>query len=160
MTALNNPKWERFAQELAAGKSSTDAYTTAGYKTDRKNAHKLRHHPDIIRRLSELLAERDKMNAEATKRATDALSIDAAWVLAELVDNARAAKSKGDFGPANKALELIGRHLGMFIERHELTGANGGPVQHTITADDAFRDIIAALDAVGRAKAGDGRAPG
>jgi len=28
----------------------------------------------------------------------------------------------------NRALEMIARHLGMFIDRKEITGANGGPV--------------------------------
>lgn len=28
-----------------------------------------------------------------------------------------------------KALELLGKHLALFVERHELTGANGGPIK-------------------------------
>lgn len=28
-----------------------------------------------------------------------------------------------------KALELLGKHLGLFIERKEITGKNGGPIQ-------------------------------
>lgn len=30
---------------------------------------------------------------------------------------------------ANKSLELLGKHIGMFVERRELTGKNGGPLQ-------------------------------
>src|SRR5690606_23753564 len=30
---------------------------------------------------------------------------------------------------ANRALELLGKHLGMFVERHEHTGADGGPIE-------------------------------
>jgi phage terminase small subunit len=32
MSALDNPKHERFAQELAKGKSQVEAYAEAGYK--------------------------------------------------------------------------------------------------------------------------------
>jgi phage terminase small subunit len=38
------------------------------------------------------------------------------------------------------ALVDLGRHLGMFIEKHEHTGVNGGPIQ---TEDVSARDIIA-----------------
>jgi len=33
------------------------------------------------------------------------------------------------FYDKQKALELIGRHLGMWIDKHEVTGKDGGPVQ-------------------------------
>lgn len=37
-----------------------------------------------------------------------------------------------------KALELLGRHLGMFKEKVEVTGKDGGPVESkTVTVDDA-----------------------
>jgi phage terminase small subunit len=32
MPPLDNPRWERFAQELAKGQSQTGAYLAAGYK--------------------------------------------------------------------------------------------------------------------------------
>jgi hypothetical protein len=31
MGGLNNPKWERFAQEMAKGKSASEAYVLAAY---------------------------------------------------------------------------------------------------------------------------------
>lgn len=34
---------------------------------------------------------------------------------------------------AIKALELLGKHKGMWIEKQELTGANGGPVDNQLT---------------------------
>ena len=39
--ALKNPKHERFAQELAKGKSATEAYRLAGYKPDDGHASRL-----------------------------------------------------------------------------------------------------------------------
>jgi phage terminase small subunit len=32
-----------------------------------------------------------------------------------------------------RALELVGKHLGLFVERHEHTGAEGGPIETRIT---------------------------
>lgn len=47
-----------------------------------------------------------------------------------------------------KALELLGRHLGMFVERHELSGKNGGPLRSvgvTVNATPKqLRDAVAA----------------
>jgi phage terminase small subunit len=36
------------------------------------------------------------------------------------------------------ALQQLGRHLGLFVERHEHTGRNGGPIEHRVM-DDAER---------------------
>lgn len=41
MGVLSNPKHERFAQELAKGRSATEAYVLAGYKDNDGNASKL-----------------------------------------------------------------------------------------------------------------------
>jgi len=35
---LDNPRWERFAQELAKGKTACEAYVLAGYKANDGNA--------------------------------------------------------------------------------------------------------------------------
>ena len=40
----------------------------------------------------------------------------------------------------NSALEKLAKHLGMFIERHEHTGKDGGPIQ---TEETSARDILA-----------------
>jgi phage terminase small subunit len=40
----------------------------------------------------------------------------------------------------NSALEKLAKHLGMFIERHEHTGKNGGPIQ---TEEVSARDVVA-----------------
>jgi hypothetical protein len=45
-------------------------------------------------------------------------------VLEQLIDNADKAKKAGDFGPSNQALNLIGKELGMFVERSENVNIN------------------------------------
>ena len=41
MRELTNPRYERFAQELAAGNSADGAYEAAGYRKHRGNAARL-----------------------------------------------------------------------------------------------------------------------
>lgn len=55
------------------------------------------------------------------------------------------------------ALVDLGKHLGMFVERHEHTGANGGPIQHEEVSREAneFRSRLSRL----AARTGTGEAP-
>lgn len=65
MPALPNARHERFAQELAKGKSQTDAYMSAGYKEDRHGASRLATKDNIKARVSEIV-ERGAVRAEIT----------------------------------------------------------------------------------------------
>lgn len=55
MPALANPKHERFAQELAKGKTADEAYKEAGYKANRGNAATLKANQSIQDRVIEIL---------------------------------------------------------------------------------------------------------
>lgn len=65
MPPLDNPKHERFAQEMAKGKSQTEAYTIAGYIGDRTAASRLSTNVNVQRRLTEL-QERAAIRTEVT----------------------------------------------------------------------------------------------
>lgn len=65
MPALTNAKHERFAQELAKGRSQTEAYANAGYKGDRTAASRLSTNVNIQERLAEL-QERSAIRTELT----------------------------------------------------------------------------------------------
>ena len=54
MPALNNPRHERFAQELAKGKTASEAYEQAGYKPSLKNSQRLKCYEDIRARVAEI----------------------------------------------------------------------------------------------------------
>jgi phage terminase small subunit len=54
---LKNARHERFAQELAKGKSKLGAYTVAGYEPDRGAATRLSANVNIDRRVKELKAK-------------------------------------------------------------------------------------------------------
>lgn len=63
MPVLENAKWERFAQELAKGKSQAEAYELAGYKPDSGAASRLSGNVSIQARLAEIM-ERGAIRAE------------------------------------------------------------------------------------------------
>lgn len=73
MTALQNSKHELFAQGVAQGKSSDEAYALAGYSPHRSNASRLSAKDSVRARIQEL-------QAEGAARA--GVTVD--WVIAEI----------------------------------------------------------------------------
>lgn len=65
MPTLTNPKHERFAQELAKGKTQEEAYREAGYIGDRTAASRLSTNVNVQARLAEL-QERSAIRTELT----------------------------------------------------------------------------------------------
>jgi phage terminase small subunit len=154
MPALTNPKHERFAQELASGKTADESYVTAGYKPNRGNAGVLRHKQYISIRVAEILAGRESIHAQATADAVKSLGLTKQWVIETLMENvARAMQAQailddegnaiGEFSyrgsVANKALELLGKEVGMFIDRKEV----GRPGEFESMNADQLREYIA-----------------
>ena len=142
MSALKNPRHERFAQEIAKGKSAYEAYLTAGFKPSRPNASRLQHQDNILQRVSEILAGRQRIEEKATERAIRRVSITKTDVLAMLIDDRELAREKGQTAAAIRAAELLGKELGMFIERRE----QGKPGDFADLPDEELgRRIIAQL---------------
>lgn len=151
MPVLSNPRHELFAQELARGKSATEAYELAGYEPNDGNASRLKGNERISARVDEILG-----------RAAERVEIDRAWVLERLIENANRAMQTnpvldhdgeitGEYryegSVANRALELVGKELGMFVERKEV-GKPGDFDEHDAAS---VRDSIARdLEALGR----------
>jgi hypothetical protein len=65
MPALENPRHERFAQELAKGKTATEAYVEAGFKPNDGNAARLKGNDRIAARVAEI-QERAAVRVEIT----------------------------------------------------------------------------------------------
>lgn len=135
MSVLENPKHELFAQELAKGKTAEEAHGLAGYKASRSGASQLKQNLNISNRVAELLAERESIHAQATADAIESAGLTKEWVIQMLTQNvAKAMQAKavtnsdgdaiGEYqyqgNVANRALELLGKELGMFIERKEV----------------------------------------
>src|SRR4029077_3024740 len=87
-------------------------------------------------RIDELIAQRESIERKAIETAAGELAIDRKWVLSKLVgDHARASNSR-QYSAAIRALELIGKELGMFVERRDVT------LKYANLSDD---DLAAAL---------------
>jgi hypothetical protein len=130
---LSNPKHELFAQGLAAGRSQREAYIDSGYSATsaRQNACKLlQRKADISQRVSELLRQRHDADGQAIEQAAAELAIDKTWVLRQLkIINAAGLRKKKDgtsenLAASNRATELIGKALGMFVDRMETLGVS------------------------------------
>jgi len=121
-------KQERFIAEYLVDGNATRAATVAGY-SERTAA----------RIGSELLTKshvRAALDA-ARKRISAKLELTAEKVLTDLDRLAMKAEKAGKFSDAIRARELQGKHLKLFTEKHEHGGIGGGPVQFSITSDEA-----------------------
>jgi phage terminase small subunit len=126
------PKQEAFCQEYLVDLNATQAAIRAGYseKTARQIADENLSKPYLAARVQELMAAR----AERTQLSAD-------WVLDRLKEVAersmqrepvrdRSGKETGEYrfdsSGANRALELLGKHLGIFKEQVDLEVSRKG----------------------------------
>ena len=129
---LENPKHEHFCILVAKGVIPAEAARTVGYSQSRAKvtASELSAKPEIKKRNNELLRQ-------GAERAAEKIGVDKAWVMRELVEIVKLGKESsaildqegnptGAFKPptnlpaANRALELIGKELAMFVDRSEV----------------------------------------
>lgn len=151
MPILDNPRYERFAQGLAAGKTADEAYTEAGYRPNRGNASTLKANQSIEARVAELQA-----------RVSNGIVLTKQWVIERLVENAnramQAEEVAGNDGTgtgeyryegsvANRALELLGKELGMFVDKHEIDQTTKVISDKPLTADEWEQRYAADLGA-------------
>lgn len=116
MPALDNPKHERFAQLVAKGETPTNAYVKAGYSESgaHASANRLLQKATVCDRVAEL-------KPDIQERAIQATGIDKAAVMEGLAENVALARQAGQIAAANQAYSLIGKELGMFVDRADIT---------------------------------------
>jgi len=129
-----NNKHELFCREYVVDYNGTQAAIRAGYskKTAHVQASALLRNPKVLTRVRELQKEQ-----------TERLAISQDWVIHQLVDvvekcltpvevmewdyEAKEMRGTGTFNfdskGATKALELIGKHLGMYTDKMEVSTA-------------------------------------
>src|SRR5262245_20572898 len=113
MTALDNPRHELFAQEIAKGRSQREAYLAAGYVTRSDNtpdaaASRLLSHVKVSNRIHELQSEAAK-STEVTVRS----------LIAEAERARSLAESKDQASAMVGAITLKARLAGLLIDRTE-----------------------------------------
>ena len=112
MPVLTNPRYEHFAQLVATGQSPKQAYAAAGYgeKTAYTCGPRLLKRPEVRSRVTEL-------QQTVTRTSIFRAAVSREFVVTELMDNAQKAKQNQAWSASSRALELLGRELGMFVER-------------------------------------------
>lgn len=134
----------RFAQEYVVDRNATQAAIRAGYtkRSACSVAHEILQKPEVraeVDRLTAELAEKAKIKAEDIVRdlievkdrcmqKAPVMTFTAAGPMQAIDDEGRNVW-KFDANGANKSLELLGKPIGMFVDRKELTGRGGGPLQ-------------------------------
>lgn len=116
MPELKHPRWEAFAQAYVRCKNGTQAAKEVGFKGGKDGnsfavrAHELLKKAEVQERVAEL-------NQQLVKETMKSAKVDRAWVLDRLKENAQEALENRDRAAANRALELLGKELGLFIDR-------------------------------------------
>ena len=178
-TPLRNPKHELFAQAIAEGLSADAAYARAGYRPHRSNPTRLSGNERIRARVEHILAAGAERAEITVARLAEELGkiafaniadVFESWgpggiVLREsskLAPEVTAAiaeisetRSRGERTVRVKlhskleAIEKLGKHFGMFRDRIEHSGPNGGAIPivsyRGIRLDEADPETLAFL---------------
>jgi phage terminase small subunit len=108
---------ETFAQALADGKTAGEAYQLAGYSGGAANARRKKASPAIKQLLAAILAQRQAIQTEVTAGLAAKIVVTREFVIDVLTRNIEEARAKGDHGAVNRSAELLGKDIGMFVER-------------------------------------------
>jgi phage terminase small subunit len=135
MPILKSAVHERFAQLVAEGMRAKEAYVAIGRTGSAQAASNLRRRPDVSARIGELLAQKcriaERASEKALERAAEKQALSKEYVLTTLMEvverSMQRVPVKGadgewrfDAQAATKALQLLGSHLGLFIDRKEV----------------------------------------
>lgn len=162
MPVLKSAKHEHFAQLVANGMLPPKAYVAVGYseKGAAQSASRLLKDADVAARI-------DELREAVAVRGVEKAAVDRAWVTARLREVAersmqaepvtdRDGNSTGEYtfnaAGANRALELLGKELGMFVERKHVTT---GPLDDL--AADELQQLLQKLQKLDELEAGTAR---
>ena len=159
---LTNSKHEHFAHLVTKGESPARAYVLCGY-----SEHGALQSGNRLLRKADVAARAEELKAAVSERQVEKMAVDRAWVMAKLTENVQRAMQVEPFrdregnptgqyiyqgGVANRALELLGKELGMFqpnpekeqgLEIHELMARiNAG--RNRVAKEKRERDAEAA----------------
>lgn len=150
MPTLTNTKHELFAQNLAKGMGVHDSYLNAGYTGTPQAATAVSKNPRVAARVKELIDQRYKNEEKANEKAIAKIALTKEYVLTRLMENVERAMQavpatkdgavyRYEGSVANRALELLGKELGLFIDRKEV----GAPGEFADADARTLREAIA-----------------
>lgn len=147
-------KQKLFADEWLVDMDATNAYRRAGYQSKgvaaESNSSRLLANQDVQAYIAERMREREK-RTEITQDyvlTTIKNTIDRCAQAEPVVDREGNPTGEYRFDATNvlKGAELLGKHLGMFKEKVELTGKNGDAIKTestvTLTAEEAYKRML------------------
>lgn len=139
-------KTRQFCEEYLVDLNATQAVIRAGYQTKYPNrvAFQLMENPAVRIAIDGLRAERNK-GSDVTKD----------FVLRGIQKAIKLAEESGNLSALLRGHELLARHLGMFIERTEISGPDGEAIkmEQKVKEDvQSIKDSIASLAARRRAE--------
>lgn len=158
MSVLKNQRHELFAQGIASGKTADEAYKAAGFKKHRGNAARLSADESIAARVREILDKagtrvevtKARVLQELARIAFADMAELAVWTAsgvswipsAELTEEqtrvvAEISETVTDSGGSIKlklhdklkALDMLSKLMGWPVDKLEVTGKDGGPMQ-------------------------------
>ncbi len=135
MPILSNPQYESFAVLVANGTPAIRAYIAAGFKdtpSAMQNASRLINKDNVKIRVEELRGRITERGIAKANEGIEIAAISRARVLQRLTQLGMAAEADEQWGPAIRAEELIGKELGMFKDRVETSGPDGGPIDTNV----------------------------
>jgi phage terminase small subunit len=122
MTRKLTDKQEAFVREYLIDLAPSAAARRAGYVGNvKQTAQDLLKHPQVGAMIQAQMAAR-----------SERLEDSADMVLRDLRRLGQRAEAGGEFGAALKAVELRGKHLGMFSTKFEHSGPGGGPIEQNL----------------------------
>lgn len=127
-----------FANEYIKDFNGSEAVIRAGSTTQYPNrmAYQWLNNPGVRACIDHLMLERTK-----------AMKIDQGYVIEKLIRTVDRAESDKQHASVLRGLELLAKHLGMFIERQEITGKDGEEIKIREVSNEAaaFLSSIAGL---------------
>jgi len=132
---LANDKHERFCQAILRGETLAQAYVSAGYKPNEKNAARLKKNEGVAARIAEL-----------QEKAADMAAVTAADIARQL-DEDRAFARQMEV-PAAMVSATMGKAkvLGLIVEKH--AGPDGGSIPVKLDMSHLTPDQLAALASI------------
>jgi len=106
---------EQFCLFVAEGKIQTEAARLAGFPAPHTAASKLMARPMVRSRVEEL---RNRLTLRKIDVVAGFIAPTREYVLKGLIDNVESAREANDRASVNKGLELVGKEIGMFVQRN------------------------------------------
>jgi hypothetical protein len=113
MPSLDNPRYERFAQDIAKGMPQLEAYVNAGYKPNDGHAARLAGDGRIVARVAEI-KDRAAIRTEITLQS----------LMEEAAEIQRSALAANQHSAAVAALTAKAKLAGLWVERSENENLN------------------------------------